>query len=569
MSLSVNTNVASLNAQRNLNGSQTMLGKAIQRLSSGLRINSAADDAAGLAISDRFTTQINGLSQAARNANDGISMLQTADGALSTVSQALQRIRELAVQAANATNSDSDKKALQQEVAQLAAEVDRVGRTTSFNGQKIFGQDEASVVGDTDVLAVQDQLQSGWLSQAEQVIKQYYGLEAHGNSIKIDFTSFTDGAGGTLARVAAGIGSSGIGSNITLQVDMEDFKSGSATNDGVIAHEMTHAVMDATMNVGSFFANNQTFFMEGTAELMRGADDRLYADIGGAGGANIATVMGTVAAWGTSWDGSSAAYSAAYAGMRYLDAQIKEAGGSGIKDVMAYLAADPSSRTLDQALANATHGAFSGLSDFKTQFQADGATFIGDLLSSGKLANVDTGAIGGADASGGPVRTATSVIPDGATRSGEDQLSGFKETWEQVASNADFNANKQALQVGANVGESFSVNTFAMNGKALGIMDADVSSNANAVIFKIDRALDYINARRADLGAQLGRLDSIKANVATSVESMSASRSRILDADFAVETASLTRQQILQQAGTAMLAQANSTPQQVLQLLKG
>src|SRR5215475_7975899 len=132
MSLSVNTNVASLNAQRNLNGSQTMLGRAIQRLSSGLRINSAADDAAGLAISDRFTTQIRGMNQAVRNANDGISMLQTADSALTNVTQSLQRIRELAVQAANATNSDSDKKALQLEVSQLTAEINRVGRTTSF-----------------------------------------------------------------------------------------------------------------------------------------------------------------------------------------------------------------------------------------------------------------------------------------------------------------------------------------------------------------------------------------------------------------------------------------------------
>src|SRR5690242_1682498 len=138
MSLVINTNVASLNAQRNLNGSQTLLGKAIQRLSSGVRINSAADDAAGLAISDRMTTQVGGLNQAVRNANDGVSMLQTADSALGTVSQALQRIRVLAVQAANATNSDADKKALQQEVSQLTAEVDRVGRTTTFNGQKIF-----------------------------------------------------------------------------------------------------------------------------------------------------------------------------------------------------------------------------------------------------------------------------------------------------------------------------------------------------------------------------------------------------------------------------------------------
>jgi len=576
MSLSVNTNVASLNAQRNLNGSQTALGKAIQRLSSGLRINSAADDAAGLAISDRFTTQINGFNQAVRNANDGISMLQTADGALSTVSQALQRVRELAVQAANATNSDADKKALQLEVSQLTAEVDRVGRTTTFNSQKIFGQDTASVVGDPDVLAVQDGLKSGWLSSAEDLIRQYYGIQANGNSFKIEFDTFTDGAGGTLARVGANVGSSGIGQNITLQIDMADFvppnppNGGNAPfyNDRILTHEMTHAVMDATMNVGSFSANHQTFFMEGTAELMHGADERLYADIGGAGGANIGAVMAQVANWGTSWSGSSAAYSAAYAGMRYLDQQIKAAGGTGINDVTTYLAAD-STRTLDQAMANATHGAFTSVADLRTQFQTDGAAFIGNLLSSGSLTNTDTGAIGGADASGGPVRTASSVVPDTPTRGGEDQLAGFNETWEQVASAASFSANEQSLQIGANVGETLSVGTFAMNGKALGILDADVSTDANAVITKMDRALDYINARRADLGAQLGRLDSVNANLMAGVESFSASRSRILDADFAVETASLTRQQILQQAGVAMLSQANTGPQQVLQLLRG
>jgi flagellin len=337
----------------------------------------------------------------------------------------------------------------------------------------------------------------------------------------------------------------------------------------VIAHEMTHAVMDATLNVGSIFANNQQFFMEGTAELIRGADDRLYADIGGAGGANIAAVVAKAGSWGTSWDGTSASYSAAYAGMRYLDQQIKAAGGSGIKDVTTYMAVDPNARTLDQALTNATHGAFTGLADFKTKFQADGAAFIGNMLSSGMLTNADAGAIGGADASGGAVRNAAAVVPDGALRSGEDQLAGFKETWDQIAANTDFSANRQNLQIGANVGENLSIGTFAMNGTALGILDADVSTNANAVIAKMDRALDYINARRADLGAQLGRLDSVSANLTASVESLSASRSRILDADFAVETASLTRQQLLQQAGTAMLAQANSTPQQVLQLLRG
>src|SRR6201991_611676 len=134
----INTNVLSLNAQRNLTTSGTQLAQALQRLSSGLRINSAKDDAAGLAISNRMTTQINGLNQAVRNANDGISLAQTAEGALSEVTSNLQRIRELAIQAANATNSASDRAALDLEVQQRLAEVDRVAQTTSFNGQKIL-----------------------------------------------------------------------------------------------------------------------------------------------------------------------------------------------------------------------------------------------------------------------------------------------------------------------------------------------------------------------------------------------------------------------------------------------
>jgi flagellin len=573
MALSLNTNVASLNAQRNLNVSQSALGKALQRLSSGLRINSAADDAAGLAISERFTTQVRGLNQAVRNANDGISMLQTADAALGTVNDSLQRVRELAVQAANATNSQSDRAALQREVEQLTQEIDRVGRTTSFNGQKIFGQSTSSVLGDADQLAVLDGMQSGWLSAAEDLIKQYYGIQANGNAINIDLTGFSDGGGGTLAMVSTQIAGNGTGTNITLHIDMADFtppnlpNGGNAPffNDRILTHEMTHAVMDATMNVGSMFAGVQQFFLEGTAELIHGADERLYADLGGSA-AGIAGVMAKVANWGTSWDGSSAAYSAAYAGMRYLDEQIKAAGGQGIKDITTYLAGNPS-RTLDQALANASSGRFTGVADFKAKFQADGAAFIGSLLSSGKLTDTDTGALGGANASGGPVRTAASVIQDVATRSGEDQLAGFTESWEAVPL-GNFATAAQALQIGSQAGQTLDISTFAMNGAALDIMNADVVNNANQAIAKMDRALGYINARRADLGAQLNRLDSVIANLSTNAESQTASRSRIQDTDFAVETATLTRSQILQQAGTAMVAQANTSSQLVLQLLR-
>jgi len=565
MSLGINTNIASLNAQRNLNSSQATLGKAVQRLSSGLRINSAGDDAAGLAISERFTTQIRGLNQAVRNANDGISMLQTADAAIGTVSENLQRIRELAVQAANATNSDSDRAAIQKEVRQLTQEIDRVGRTTSFNGRALFGEAQGSVVGDEDELAVLDAMQSGWLSEAEKLIKEYYGIEAKGKVLGIELTTFTDGGSGVLALVEFGISGNGPASGIIMKVDMADFAPNddgvmSASNDRIIAHELVHAVMGATMNIGSMFANTQQFFLEGTAELIQGADGRVAS-------AGTAAIMAEVNNWGTTWSGSNAAYAAGYAGMRYLDEEIREAGGQGIKDVMTYLAAD-SSRTLDQALKNATSGRFTGgLTDFKAAFQANGAAFIGEMLSSGELSDADTGAIGGANASNGQVRTNVTVVPDIASRSGEDQLEGFVERWETLEKQP-FQTAHRTLQIGSEVGQTLDIGEFAMNGVALNIMDVDVTSSANRAMQKIDRALAYINERRADIGAGLNRLDSTIASLQTNAESLTASRSRIQDADYASETATLTRSQILLQAGTAMIAQANTAPQLVLQLLR-
>lgn len=575
MSLGINSNIVSLNAQRNLNASEGTLVKSLQRLSSGLRINSAADDAAGLAISERFTSQIRGLNQAVRNANDGVSMLQTADGALSSIGGALQRIRELAVQAANDSNSTADREALQREVSQLTQEIDRVGRTASFNGEKLFGQSRVSVVGDASQLAALDGLRSGWLSTAESLIREQYGIQASGNSITIDFTTFTDGAGGTLAMVSAGLSGSGRGTNITLLVDMADFANANPPNGGnapfysdrIIAHEMTHAVMDATMNVGSMFSGNQTWFLEGTAELIHGADERLRSDIArlGGGSTGVDAVVDMVDDWNVGWDGSSEAYSAAYAGMRYLNDEIRAAGGQGIRDITAYMGADPA-RTLDQAFQNASSGLYADSAAFKAAFQADATAYIGNMLSSGSLVDADTGAIGGANASGGAVRTATSVIPNVATRSGEDQLEGFTESWETIETGDFSNASKR-LQVGSEVGQTIDIGTSVVNGYALDIMDADVTTAANRVISKVDRALAYVDARRADLGAQLNRLDSVIANLSTAAESVSASRSRILDTDYAAETASLTRAQILQQSGTAMVAQANSNPQLVLSLL--
>jgi flagellin len=323
--------------------------------------------------------------------------------------------------------------------------------------------------------------------------------------------------------------------------------------------------MGATMNIGSMFANNQRFFLEGTAELIQGADGRVMSAIGGSA-AGIPTLMAEVNDWGTTWSGSNAAYAAGYAGMRYLDEEIKEAGGQGIKDVMTYLAAN-TTRTLDQALQNATSGRFTGLADFKAAFQADGAAFIGEMLSSGELSDADTGAIGGANASNGQVRTNVTVVPDIASRSGEDQLEGFVERWETLHKQP-FQTAQRTLQIGSEVGQTLDIGEFAMNGLALNIMDVDVTASANRAIQKIDRALAYINERRADIGAGLNRLDSTIASLQTNAESLTASRSRIQDTDYAAETATLTRSQILLQAGTAMIVQANTAPQLVLQLLR-
>lgn len=578
MPLQLNTNVLSMNSARHLAASESGLDRTLQRLSSGLRINSARDDAAGLSISERFTTQIRGTNQAVRNANDGISMLQTAEGVLSTVAASLQRIRELAVQSANATNSESDRAALQQEAAQLVAEIDRVGRSTTFNGENIFAPSNASVVGDPDQLAVIDGLMSGWLQQAESMIQQYFGITADGAGISIELTSFTDGVGGVAARVGGAIPGSytGKATNVTLQVDMADFvppnppNGGSAPfyHDRIIAHEMVHAVMYRSMNIGSLSnpALDQVWFLEGAAEFIHGGDERLSISVNSIGVGGVMTRAASFGSQAGSWGSTSDDYSAGYAAVRYLHQQIKEVGGGGVKDVMTYLNANQSA-TLDDAIAAVTGGRFADSNDFFTNathgFNANGAAFIASM----DLANSDTGAVGGLDADGGTIKTAESVVPTGSSRSGQDQLAGFAETWEGIASPPTAALGK-TLQIGANVGETLDVSTGVMNGTALDIMNVDLVDNYNQAISKMDRALDYVSSQRARIGAQLNRLESTITTLQTGTESMSASRSRIMDADFAAETAELTRTQILRQAGVAMLAQANSQPQAILMLLR-
>ncbi|WIO73451.1 flagellin [Porticoccaceae bacterium LTM1] len=369
----INTNIASLNTQRHLNSSQSSQMTSLERLSSGLRINSAKDDAAGLAISERMTSQVRGLNQATRNANDGISLAQTAEGALGEIGNNLQRIRELAVQSRNATNSATDRAALNTEAQALKSEVDRIANTTSFNGVKL--------------------LDGTFANQDFQV-----GANV-GDTISV--SSITD------ANVAA-LGNTAVSTTTTAATN-------GVTGDG------TNNVTINTVNVGAVAA-----------------------------GAN-ATEQAS----------------------NYADAINAVSDQTGV-----YATTDGADLTLTST------------SDITVALNGTGATDLAGLASSTVAAN------------------------------------GFDD------------------------------------------LDITTAAGADVAIVQMDEALKSVNTARAELGAVQSRFDSVIANNQTTSENLSAARSRIQDTDFAAESAALSRAQVLQQAGTAMLGQANQLPQNVLGLLR-
>ena len=380
MGMTINTNTVSLNAQRNLGMSQGSLSTSMQRLSSGLRVNSAKDDAAGLAISERMNAQVRGLNVAARNANDGISLSQTAEGALGKVGDMLQRMRELAVQSANVTNSQTDRDALNAEVTQLKAEIDRVANTTSFNGTKLIDG------------------------------------------------SFT-------------AGKFQVGANAGETIDVNQITDANLAALGSVTSASTQSTV-AISDLGAVAAGSLT---------INGTD------------------IGALSAVGTN--------------------QQRQA------DVV-----DAINRISTTTGVNA-------------YFDTDNGVIVLTSDADITVAGTDDGTLTAFDGATGDSATATTTT---------------------------------------------------------GITTLDISSygGANLAMQQIDSALTQVNGARADLGAIQSRFESAVANIQVTAENTAAARGRIMDADFAAETANMSRAQILQQAGTAMVAQANQLPQQVLSLLR-
>jgi flagellin len=488
MGMSINTNVSSLTAQRSSSKVQDALSTSMARLSSGLRINSAKDDAAGLAISERFTTQIRGLNQATRNANDAISLSQTAEGALASVGDNLQRIRELAVQAANATNSASDRVALQSEAAQLISEVQRVGTQTAFNGIKL--------------------LDGSFTSQAFQV-----GANA-GETITVN--AIVD------ARTSA-LGSHSLTADGTVTGDVVTAASGAVTN-GVTAATTATAFTIATP-AGT--TSPITYAANAGADAIATAINTAGANVGVTATASNSAVLSTVSAAGTiSFTLNGSAVSAVVADQNDLSSLVSAI--NGVAGSTGVTATFTSTSAKNSITLSTTDGRNINLQDYaSTAGATESVSFGGTTLTEG---------------------TAVSAV-----KTGTIALSSSK--------GAISTANASAQVFG-----SAGVNNSSFS--SLAAVDLSTAANASSALSTIDAALSTINSGRADLGAIQNRFTSTIASLQTTSENLSASRSRIQDADFASETANLSRAQVLQQAATAMVAQANQLPQQVLQLLR-
>jgi flagellin len=482
----INTNVASLNAQRNLSTSQSSLNTSIQRLSSGLRINSAKDDAAGLAISDRMNSQIRGMNQATRNANDGVSMAQTAEGALSSSGDILQRIRELAVQSSNASNSSSDRKALQTEVGQLTSELNRIANTTSFNGQNLM---------------------DGSMGTAN------FQVGANANElISMGGANFQTGAYGD-NRMAIDVPEAKATTNINAAkaVTINGYL-GSGTASGATAKAIAASVNTASASTGVTATAKTESMLELGAESYK-------LDVKGDNGTAV-TISFTV--------GGTGSTASDYAtGIAAFNAQSANTGitaeydskNNGIKLIHS------GGEDIQVANAAATANTTLKVHAYKT----DTTTAQGVLVGAG----VSAAGIGGTSVTNGHV-----ILDSEQSFSTTDAGSGLALTGSSTLNS---------------------------------VSQLDVSSFAGAQLaIKIaDAALSNVNTKRAEYGALQSRFDSAISNLQSTTENLSASKSRIVDTDFASETAKMTRGQILQQAGTSMLAQANSLPNGVLSLLRG
>ena len=483
----INTNSLSLLTQNNLNKSQSSLSSAIERLSSGLRINSAKDDAAGQAIANRFTSNIKGLTQASRNANDGISIAQTTEGALNEINNNLQRVRELSVQAANGSNSDSDLDSIQAEITQRLSEIDRVSGQTQFNGVKVLAQD--------NTLKIQ--------------------VGANDNeSISINLKEITSGTLGLNGFRVTGDKAA------TADQLVKDFgATGSKT------YSLGGTVYDVDVTSGAVTTN---------------ADDKAVF-VGASSGALITTKTNTaVDTANTAKDVAAAAKDVkqgntfSWKGTTWKAAGDTDANGNGSfkasidgKEITLTVAGSTSIAGADATLTVAGGSLYDESTDKLTTHGTNVAAKESDLVQQK------------ASITGGELKVGTTTY--------------------KVDSAGNVSNNAGTAQI-------FVKNAGTANAK---LVEQDKASEATRnQLDVLDKAIAQVDTLRGDLGAVQNRFDSTITNLGNTVNNLTSARSRIEDADYATEVSNMSKAQILQQAGTSVLAQANQVPQNVLSLLR-
>ena len=520
----LNTNMPSLNTQRHLAKAQNNLNNSLQRLSSGLRINTAKDDAAGLAISQRMTAQIRGLNVAQRNANDGVSMAQTAEGALSEMGDILQRVRELAVQSANATNSAGDRKSLNDEVNQLVAELNRFANTTEFNGMKLLN-------GDNSVAAFQIGANANQTITATTTDfrTNKYGSYQVGNATATAAAADA-GKGVSISNAVSGTASSNLqvtGAAVSV--------AGTMTLNGPNASgSVSLSVSDSAADIASKINSQDLTGIKATArtETMIGFTTGDYTieistTNATSNSANTETATISFSVLGTPNIGSSA--EALTDAVNAFNEQSSKTGITAkLNDAKtAIILENDEGKNINVTLKSTANTIYMGN-------QSTGAT----------------AAISATGATNGKTFTAAGQVTLDASRS--------------------YSISNDATKIHAGVLSGGSINsgvTIASELQRVDSLDITTVKGANDAIHIVDQAIDSVNAQRAKYGALQNRFESTISNLATSSENVSAARSRIQDTDFASETANLSRSQVLQQAATSMLAQANQLPNNVLTLL--
>ena len=492
MALSVITNTSSLNAQRNLSNSSNDLATSMQRLSSGMRINSAKDDAAGLQIANRLTSQVNGLGVAQRNANDGISMAQTAEGAMSASSDILQRMRDLALQSANGSNSADDRTALQKEVTALQSELTRIAETTSFGGQQLLNGTFGT-----------KSFQVG--SNANEVINMTMGNIAAENLGRQSLS-----AGGTVVGVAVAAATDNTaGNNTTIEADLVITGNG-----GKSTAAIGYAADSSSKNIADAI--------------------------------NAATAAGSV--------------------------PVK----ASVENVvtMTFAAA-----TAGETLSMSLNGQTIGVTSFNQSDMTELAAAINDNANTNVVATVDESdssklILTGSDDIAITNLSFTTVASGAATATVQGNngtgtpASLLNTTTDSTIAVGDVKLTAtEGFSIAGGNTDVFSAATVNSALDAISAVDLGTQAGSQSAIGVIDAALAAIDGQRADLGAVQNRFDYTISNLSNIQENVSSSRGRIQDTDFAVETANLTKNQILQQAGTSILAQANQLPQAALSLL--